>query len=274
MKLISKLHSWSCDNQRVFLRTDLNVPLHQGSIISYRRLQAIRPTLDCLIGQNAKIILATHIGRPKGADPSLSTKHLIPWFEQHGYSVTFSPDVETANETTITPGTILLLENLRFFSGEKTSDLVFAKQLAQLADWYVNDAFGTLHRSDTSVYLLAEQFPREKRTIGFLVEKELAILNEFMNNPQHPATIILGGGKVADKLSLIKNLLFKADYIVLCPAIVFTFLQAKEDPVGKSLVDNNSIDLAQSILDKATQTNTQIIFPLDYQIAQNSCPRM
>ena len=197
---------------------------------------------------------------------------LFPWFEKQGYSITFCATLEDvhAQQKAATPGSILLLENLRFFKEEREESLSFAQQLAQLADWYVDDAFGALHRHDTSITLLPEQFASEKRTIGFLVEKELGILSEFLQNPQHPVCIILGGNKIATKLPLIKNLLTIADHIILCPAIVFTFLKALGKPVGKSVVDQEVIDVARTILHRAPQENCDVHFPVDYQVAQST----
>jgi len=272
MKLTSALHSWNCNNQSVFLRADLNVPLKEGSILNDRRLKAVQPTLDYLLQQNARVVLATHLGRPKDQEESLSTQHLIPWFVKQGYHIRFCPTLDTAQAQikTSLPGTVLLLENLRFFKEEREESLPFAQQLAQLAEWYVDDAFGALHRRDTSITFLPKQFAPDKRTIGFLVEKELGILNDFLQNPTHPVSIILGGNKVATKLPLIKNLLTIADHIMLCPAIVFTFLKALAKPVGRSVVNEEEIDTARTILHEAPQENCDVYFPVDYQVAQGT----
>jgi phosphoglycerate kinase len=270
MKLLSALPSWNCSNQSIFLRVDLNVPLKDGLILNDRRLQAIQPTLDYLVQHRARVLLASHLGRPNGREEALSTKHLMPWFEKHGYKSTFCATLNEAytKQQTTAPGSILLLENLRFFKEERETSLPFAQQLARLADWYVDDAFGALHRHDTSITLLAEQFAPEKRTIGFLVEKELGILNEFLQRPRHPVCIVLGGNKIASKLPLIEQLLTIADDIILCPAIVFTFLKALGKPVGKSVVDDEALSTARSILHRAPHKNCNVHFPLDYQVAQ------
>ena len=270
MNYTSALPSWNCSNQPIFLRADLNVPLKDGTILNDRRLHAVQPTLDYLIKQNAIVVLATHLGRPTGHEEALSTKHLMPWFEQHGYTITFCATLDDAHtqQQTAPPGSILLLENLRFFKEEREENLAFAQQLARLAGWYVDDAFGALHRHDTSITLLPEQFAKEKRTIGFLVEKELNLLNNFLQKPQHPVCIILGGNKIASKLPLIKQLMAIADHIILCPAIVFTFLKALGKPVGKSIVDDAALETARTILHEAPQKNCDIHFPVDYQVAQ------
>lgn len=269
MKIEPTFQSWRCAGQRVFLRADLNVPLINGKILSDRRLRAIQPTLDYLLKEKTQVILASHIGRPTSPDPALSTKHLIPWFESKGYKIRYAKSIAEAQESSLDIESIILLENLRFFPGEKKEDLSFAQQLATLANWYVNDAFATLHRSDTSMTLLAYQYPKNHRSIGFLIETELEILSQVMRDPAHPVCFILGGGKVADKLPLIKHLCSFADIIVLVPALVFTFLKALGKPVGKSLVDDTILSNARSILEKEKYTTT-FVFPLDYQIASGA----
>lgn len=259
--------SWNCAGQRILLRADLNVPLAGNIIKGDRRLQAIKPTLNYLLAKNTQIILLTHLGRPKKQDPALSTRHLVTWFENEGYTIFFATSIPEAQQMAMSPQTIILVENVRFFPGEKQCDPSFAQQLATLAPWYVNDAFGTLHRTDTSMTLLAEQYKKSHRSIGFLIEKELNILNNLMQKPNHPVCFVLGGGKVTDKIPLIKNLCLFADTIILCPAIVFTFLKATNKPVGQSLIDKNAFSQALSALDKAKNTNTTIVFPSDYQVA-------
>ena len=164
----------------------------------------------------------------------------------------------------------MLLENLRFFEGEQKHSKEFARELARLADFYVNDAFGLLHREDTSITLVPELFEKNKRTIGLLIEKELNALNKLINNTERPFLLILGGGKVEDKLILIKNLLNKVDEIQLLPAIVFTFLKAQGKEVGQSLVAPDLLDYAKSIEKDAVKKNVKLFFPQDYIIAKDS----
>jgi 3-phosphoglycerate kinase len=260
--------SWHCKGQRIFLRTDLNIPLANGVIIGDQRLQTIQPTLDYLLKKETQVILATHIGRPEKRDPALSTKHLVPWFQKKGYAIKYIETIQEIHEATIEPHTIILLENLRFFPGEKKNDIQFAQELAALAPWYVNDAFGTLHRTDSSITLLADQYAPDHRSIGFLIEKELAVLNDLKNNPVHPVCFILGGGKVADKIPFIEHLYGFADIIVLCPALVFTFLKSFGKPIGKSLIDQTALTTIPALLAKKNKKTT-IVFPQDYQIAHN-----
>ncbi len=272
MKIACKIDSWKCADKPVFVRADLNVPFQNSTIANDRRLRGIEPTLNKLIKKDAIIILASHIGRPKNKEPHLSTKVLIPWFKKQGYSITFCETIDQVKkkEKNAQGGSIFLLENLRFFPGEKTRDARFIKELRSLADWYVNDAFGTLHRNDASLADLANAFPANHRSIGCLVEKELTMLNEFLNRAKKPVCIIIGGGKVADKLPLINHLLDKADYILLCPALVFTFETAIGHDRGNSLIEHNALMKANNILKKANLMNVQIIFPKDYQIARGS----
>lgn len=272
MTIACSIASWNCADQSVFLRADLNVPLAHGAILNDRRLVGIQKTLDTLIAKDAIVILASHIGRPKDHEPELSTRQLIPWFEQKGYTIRFCETIEDINQhrKNAPVGSILLLENLRFFPGEKKRDTAFIHALRSTAEWYVNDAFGTLHRNDASLAALANAFPAEKRSIGYLVEKELNMLNELLHNAQPPVCIIVGGGKVADKLPLIKNLISIADYILVCPALSSTFAVAQHEAMGKSLVDYDAINIIHTIQQQATEKHVSIVLPTDYQIASGS----
>ena len=264
MELTTLLPKWQCAHSRVVVRADLNVPLDDGIISSDVRLRAIQPTLDEIIKKDATIILLTHLGRPKKPDPSLSTKLLIPWFEKNNYSIVFAPTIPDAHKASIEhPGSIILLENLRFFPGEKGRSLEFAQQLAQLGEYFVQDAFGALHDDDASIALLPEQFPPTHRTIGFLVEREIKELNQLTMNIAHPFCIIIGGNKPSEKIPLLEYMATRADSILLCPALVFSFLKAMNKPVGKSAVDTSALDAC-----KKMAQNSNLIFPKDYQVAQ------
>jgi phosphoglycerate kinase len=293
----------SCHNQRVLLRADLNVPISGDSIDDDFRLQEIRPTLDLLLGQHATIVLVTHLGRPHKNvyDSALSTTLIVEWLQEQGYRALFAPTIVAAHEQIKRhPNTIIVLENIRTFSGEMTHDLAFAKELATLGDCYVNDAFGTLHRHDSSISLTPLFFTPDKRFIGLLVARELEALEPLItvmqdhdsehldthnhetvstknklheatdHNASRPFVVVLGGGKVADKLPLIEKLLDKADTILLCPAIVFTFMKAQGLPVGKSLVDDSLVDCCKDIIARSAQTKTKIVMPIDLQVAAGS----
>lgn len=259
------------NNKTVFLRVDLNVPLKNGELLNDHRLHAIKPTLNYLRDKKATIILGTHIGRPANHEEYLSTKHLVPWFKKEGYPILFTPDLDNASELAKNnPGSIILLENLRFYPGEKKHNPAFAQQLAHLAEYYVNDAFALLHRNDTSITLTPGLFSRDTRAVGLLIEDELKHLEKLIDTPAHPFTLILGGGKVSTKIPLIKNMLSRIDNLLVCPAIVFTFLKALGKPVGNSLVEESSLDTCKEILDLAQQQNVTVTFPLDYQVARGS----
>lgn len=271
MNITSSITTLPLKNKTVFLRADLNVPLKDGIILNEHRLMALVPTLSHLLEQHATIILATHIGRPTNHEAELSTSHLISWFTAHGYVIFFAPDLAAVPALVHAhPQSIILLENMRFYAGETTHDAAFARQLASYADYYINDAFALLHRNDTSITLLPELFAREKRSIGFLIENELKHLNRLIENPEHPFTLILGGGKIDSKIPLLKNLIPHIDHLLLCPAIVFSFLKALKKPVGRSLVDESALSTCLELLNQAREHNVTVHFPIDYQIALGS----
>jgi phosphoglycerate kinase len=253
----------------VFVRADLN-----ASSDDSHKLHALTKTLDILKQKNAVIVLATHKGRPKGTyDTSLSTKTLVPHLRARGYDVHFEPDLHRAHKTiqSCKAGQIMLLENLRFHKGEKEQSMDFAKTLHAIApDYYINDAFGTLHRKDTSVYTLASLYCKNSRSIGLLVEKELHNLFRIKHKPDKPFTLMIGGAKADQKVSLIQSLIETLDTVLLCPALCFTFLKALGKQVGKSLVSTENIDLARKIHNMGDQYNTRIVYPLDYLVAHKS----
>jgi phosphoglycerate kinase len=267
----SALPNWNIINKNIFLRADLNVPIDNKVIVDDYRLQAIIPTITMILEKGGRIILVTHLGRPKNPSPELSTALLIPWFINQGHDITFAATIHDAyllfQQTT---SRIILLENIRFFPGEKKASTEFAKELASLADYYINDAFGSLHLQDTSIELVPQQFNKSHKTIGLLVQKELHALSKLLHTPKKPFTLIIGGKKLRDKIPVIQHLLDKIDTIMLCPAIVFTFLDALKQPVGISLTDNTLHQVCLDILHSATQKKTTVLFPKDYLIATNS----
>lgn len=269
--LTSLIQAQPLSGKRIFLRADLNVPLIDGIIQSDYRLEALLPTLDLLIRQNTTIVIATHIGRPSGYDQAVSTQHLIAWFAHRGYDIGFAADVATAYELSMQKKhQIIMLENLRFFPGEKARDATFAQQLARLGDYYVSDSFATLHRNDTSITLVPYLFAHDHRCVGLLVIRELTQLYELLKQPKRPFILVIGGGKVADKIPLIMNLLDTVDTILLCPAIVFSFLYALGLPTGKSLIDTESKTVCLALLEQARIKNVQVLFPTDYYVTHDS----
>lgn len=241
-----------------------------GLIASDFRLQAILPTLDYIIKNNGSVILATHIGRPHNRESQLSTKILLPWFQERGYSIEYREDIPSIASTPILPRHIIVMENLRFFSGEQSADLLFAKQLARCAHYYINDAFGTIHRYDSSTAILPFEFPEHQRSIGFLMAKELHALESLKNNPSQPFIAIMGGSKMKDKIPLLRHLIPYLDTIFIYPALCFSFLKALEIPVGKSLVEDDMIGDCKDLLRDAENHQVRVIFPQDYQISYNT----
>lgn len=271
MSITSQLRSLPLNGKTVLLRADLNVPMNNGAILNDHRLQAIEPTLSFLVEHKTTIVLATHIGRPNSPEPDLSTRHLLPWFTQHGYNVIFAPNLEQLPHLIHSHrGTIILLENLRFFPGERNHDPQFAQLLARNIDFYVNDAFAVLHRTDTSITLLPHLFPPARRTIGFLIESEIAHLNRLIDSPAKPFTLVIGGGKIETKIPVLQKLIPLIDNLLLCPAVVFSFLKALHKPVGKSLVDDTALSTCTNLLEQARAHKVNVFFPVDYQIAQGS----
>lgn len=267
----SIIKKWDLKNKPVILRADLNVPTKDNEIIDDFRLHATIPTIRYLLEQNCTITLLTHLGRPKKNDPAYSTKNIMPWFQEHLFPIEFAATIQDAQalSTQNKPG-LILVENLRFFPGETEQSLPFAQELAECGEYYINDAFGVCHRTDTSVTTLPELFSPEQRSIGFLIEQELQHLNHLKTNPEEPTIYILGGGKVETKLPLIQSLLNSVDEIMLCPAVAFTFLRAQNKQVGKSFVEEKSIDAAKKILKQAEKSNTALSMPIDYLVSEKN----
>ena len=277
MIIKSKIEDFKLNNKIVFFRVDLNTDIINGKIINDFKLKAIIPTLNLLISKKAKIILATHLARPKDHNPKFSTKIFLKYFNDLEYKIKFYKLEELLENKNILENLkkqeIILLENLRFYKYEKYNakflkkDIIsFAKKLRSLSDFYISDAFGSIHRKDTSLYILPKLYDKNHKSIGLLIEKEINILNKLKNSSQKPFLIILGGGKVKDKLPLIKKLINIADYILLCPALVFTFLKAQNINIAKSMTEDSLLDLALNILKIAQD---KLIFPIDYQIIIN-----
>jgi len=258
-------------DKRVLLRADLNVPLQNKKIVNDYKLKAILPTIDMIKKSGSKVILITHLGKPEKYDPGLTTKNLIEWFKKNGYPITFESDLQKAKEKSFQDfNKILLLENVRFFEGEKNRDSDFAESLAKLGDYFVNDAFGSVHRKNTSIALLPKMFDPDKRFLGPLIKKEIKILSKSLEHPQQPFVLIIGGAKSGSKIPMIEKLLDKVHTVLLCPAISFTFSKYLGKKVGKSLVDQDALELIPKILQKASKLGVKLVFPIDYQVAEGN----
>ena len=254
-------------DKRVLLRCDFNVPLDKyGDILDDTRIFTSLPTIKYLNEQNCKLILCSHLGRPKGYDKYLSLFPVAVYLmKRFPNKVKFCPkasgkEVSTAVKN-LKSGEILLLENLRFDSREERNDETFVKELVSLADFYVDDAFGVAHRKHASNYGVALKLPN---AIGFLIEKELNVFSKAFENPSRPFVAIFGGAKVKDKLTLINNVIGKADTILIGGGMAYTFLLAKGVNIGKSIVDLALVDDAKDILDKAQKKGTKILLPIDH----------
>jgi phosphoglycerate kinase len=264
--LRSHLNKLPLEDKRVLLRADCNVPVQNGKIENDFRLAQLLETLNYIIEKKGKLIIATHLGRPKNNEPQFSTRQLLPWFAQHNLDAVFSPSIKEAKKS---DAPITLLENLRFFTGETERDRAFAQELASCGDYYVNDAFGTAHRDHASLTLTPNYFSAEKRTIGFLIEREIKALNKLIDKPKLPFLVFLGGNKIETKLPLITSLISEKAFVFLMPPLVFTFLKAQNKQVGKSLIDETQISQAKKILDDPL-LKEQLLFPVDYLIAKEN----
>lgn len=259
-------------DKKVFVRVDFNVPLDShGSIQDTSRIDASLPTLEYILSQGASIILASHLGRPKGKptpDCSLSVtaRYLSNKLQKPVLFVEecIGPKAKAAAKN-LAPGNILMLENLRFHKEEEANDTNFAKELASLAQIYVNDAFGAAHRRHASIEGITHYIPT--KLAGFLMEKEVEYLRNHIACPEKPFLVILGGAKVSDKIGLIKNLLDKADTIFIGGAMAYTFLKALGEPVGNSKVEADSLHLALDIVEKAKEKKVNLLFPQDHIVS-------
>ena len=267
------LGSADLSDRSVLLRVDFNVPLENGEVGDDTRIKAALPTINYILDKNAKLIIISHLGRPKGKiDNNLSLKVVgerLQTFlsnEVHFINETVGEKVrEKVNQ--LNPKEILVLENLRFNKGEKSNDNEFAKKLAQLADVFVNDAFGVSHRKHASVSALP-LLMKDKAYAGFLLEKELKIAKKILQNPIRPFTAIIGGSKVSDKIGVIESLLKKVDHLVIGGGMANTFIKAKGYSVGKSLYEPEKVELAKKIIEKADKLNVSIHLPSDVVTAK------
>jgi phosphoglycerate kinase len=252
--------------QRVFIRVDFNVPLKNGVIGDDTRIKSSLPTIQYALAQGATVVLASHLGRPKGKpNPEMSLKPVADRLaELLGRPVAFATDC-IGDPASSTKGDVVLLENLRFHPEEEKNDAAFAKQLASLATRYVNDAFGAAHRAHASVEAITHLF--EKPAAGLLMEKELQYLGHALEHPERPFVAIIGGAKVSDKIDVIKNMLGKVDRLIIGGAMAYTFFKARGVPVGKSLVEDDKIDEAKAIEADAKKKNVVLLLPTDHVVA-------
>ncbi len=258
--------------KRVFVRVDFNVPLDEaGNVADDTRIKAVLPTLEYLRAQGGMIILASHMGRPDGKvvpelrmDPVAKRLSELLGVPVRKLDDCIGAEVSEAVRQ-MKPGDVVLLENVRFHPEEKKNDPEFAQELASLADYYVNDAFGSAHRAHASVVGVASLLPA---VAGFLMEKELNILGKALENPKRPFVVILGGKKVSDKIGVIRNMLTKVDTLLIGGGMAYTFLKAKGYEVGNSIVDEQNLEFAREMLAEAERRGIRLILPVDVVIAR------
>ena len=260
--------------KRVFLRCDLNVPLKEGAITDDGRIRASLPTINALLDKGARLVIAAHLGRPKGeAKPELSLAPIAQRLgELVGKKVTFAGAITGAAVTqaaeSLAPGEILLLENIRFSAAETSKDeaerAAFAQELAKLADFYVGDGFGAVHRKHASVFDLPKLLPH---AAGTLVAAEVKVLKQLTENPVRPYGVVLGGSKVSDKIGVIANLLDKVDVMAIGGGMLFTFLAALGKEIGTSLVERDLIDSVKNLIAQAEKNNVKLLLPTDILVA-------
>jgi phosphoglycerate kinase len=258
--------------QRVLVRVDFNVPIDEGRVADDARITAALPTIEHLRRAGAKVILASHLGRPKGKgfEPAFTLQPVAEHLRHLGIPAHFASDCVGAPARDVIaklhPGEVALLENVRFHAGEEKNDPTFCKALADLADVYVNDAFGTAHRAHASTTGVAHLLPAYA---GFLIEAEVKALGVALENPARPFTAILGGAKVSDKILIVERLLGKVDRLLIGGGMAFTFLKAQGHEVGKSLVEADRVELAKSLLAKAKARGVEVHLPADVVAAND-----
>ncbi len=258
--------------KKALVRVDFNVPLNeQFEVTDLTRIKAAVPTIKKILNDGGAAILMSHLGRPKnGPEEKYSLKHLLPVLSQTlGTEVQFASDCigPEAEEkaAALQPGEVLLLENLRFHPQEKAGDEEFARQLARLGDIYINDAFGTAHRAHASTAVIARFF--EEKGAGYVIEAELKNAARVLNNPERPFTAIMGGAKISDKIMIIEKLLDKVDNLIIGGAMAYTFFKALGGKVGASLVEDDKLELARELIQKAKQKGVSLELPIDSVIA-------
>ena len=262
------------NHKKALIRVDFNVPLNaEFQVTDATRIEAAKPTIIKVLEDGGSCVLMSHLGRPKGVQEEFSLQHIVSTIRDIiGVEVQFVSNCigEEAEEavSNLEDGKILLLENLRFHEEEKKGDANFAEQLSKLGDVYVNDAFGTAHRAHASTSVVA-QFFGDNKCFGSLLAKEIESIDKVMTTGEKPVTAILGGAKVSSKITIIENILDKVDHVIIGGGMTFTFIKALGGQIGNSLVEDDYLDLAKSILDKAKAKGVDIHLPVDALIADN-----
>jgi len=272
--------NFNFQNKRVLMRVDFNVPLDKSfQITDDTRIRAAIPTIKKVLNEGGSVILMSHMGRPQKKDGTIdregtTLQHIIPHLSQLlGQPVKFSeetvgPEAEK-KVAELKPGEVLLLENTRFYPAEEKGEEEFSRQLAKLGDIYINDAFGTAHRAHASTAVIAKYFPPDAKGFGYLMQSEVDNANKVLDNPARPLTAILGGAKVSDKILIIERMLDLVDNLIIGGAMAYTFFKALGGKVGKSLVEEDRLNTAKELIEKAKAKGVTILLPRDSVIADN-----
>lgn len=291
---MKNIDTYDFTGKRALIRVDFNVPLDADfNITDTTRIDAALPTVKKILASGGSTILCSHLGRPKGPSNKYSLKHLLPYINQQlGLTVKFADDCMGQSavdlSASLKPGEVMLLENLRFYEAEegkpnlpetvteeekkaakakvKEEQKEFTKKLATYADCYVNDAYGTAHRAHASTALVAAYFPNDKM-FGYLMNNEVGSIKKVLQDTQHPFTAVLGGAKVSSKIEIINNLLSKVDNLIIGGGMMFTFIKAQGGSIGNSLVENEFVELAKTLLETAKEKGVKILIPVDAVIA-------
>jgi len=267
------LNDFNFENKKALIRVDFNVPLDGDfKVTDTTRIQAAKPTIVKILEDGGSAILMSHLGRPKGKQEEFSLKHIVETVQDIlGVQVKMAPDCIGADvealAAALEPGEILLLENLRYYKEETAGDKEFAEKLSKLGDIYINDAFGTAHRAHASTAIIAEFF--EEKGAGFVIEAEIVNAKKVLETGVSPVTAIMGGSKISDKILIVEKLLGIADNIIIGGGMSYTFVKALGGDIGLSLCEDDKLDLALELLEKAKANNVKMILPLDTVIADD-----
>ena len=268
------IDSYNFSDKKAIIRVDFNVPLNeQFEITDDTRIRAALPTIKKVLEGNGSAILMSHLGRPKGKDEKFSLKHIVAHLSKSiGVEVKFADDCIGESARTMAaelkPGEVLLLENLRYYDEEKKGDDAFAKKLADLADLWINDAFGTAHRAHASTAIIAKFFP-EAKLFGYVMESELSSVDKVLKDTKRPLTAIVGGAKVSSKIEIIKTLMSKVDHLIIGGGMTFTFVKSMGGKIGNSLVEDDKLEIAREILSSAQENNVKVHISPDALVADD-----
>lgn len=270
---MNTISSYNFHNKRALVRVDFNVPLNsEREITDDTRIKAAIPTIEFILNKGGSVVLMSHLGRPEnGYEEKYSLKHLVKHLNQLlDKEVVFATDCIGSNAESVTKhlnaGDIVLLENLRFHPEEKKGDESFAEALSKNGDVYINDAFGTAHRSHASTAIVANYFPNDKM-FGFLLEKEIKNIDKVLNTPNNPTTAIIGGAKVSSKITIIQKLLSTVDHLIIGGGMAYTFVKANGGRIGNSLVEDDYLDMAKQVMKAAKEKGVEIHLPVDSVVA-------